>query len=108
MSCRYRDADGLPLQVRSLGAAGGRAGREPVGLRAQRAPRAQQLAPRHALAAARRARAAARRRPPRLPLLQAVRAHQELAVQEDEERVAQQCLPRQVITNHTMHYIHLC
>lgn len=94
--CRYRDAVGLSVQVRAVGAAGGRAGGEPVGLRAQRGSRALHVAPRHALAAARRAAPPSRARPPRLPLLQAVRAHQELAVQEDEVRVAQQRLPREV------------
>lgn len=93
---RHRDADGLPVQVRALGAAGGRAGREPVGLRARRGAVRARLAPRRALAAARAARAAAGPRARGLPLLQAVRAHQEQPVQEDEARVAQQRLPRQV------------
>lgn len=93
---RNRNVDGLSVQVRAVGAAGGRAGREPVGLRALRAAPAQPVAPPAARRAALHARARAQRAGARLPLHQAVRAHQEQPVQEDEAGVAQQRLPRQV------------
>lgn len=77
---RYRNVDGLPVQVRSLSVAGGRAGRQPVGVRPRRAAVCSLVAEGDSLtpASAARAHAATHRanpaRPhapdaPRLPLL---------------------------------------